>query len=359
MSGNGQFNNDWAVDQIAVGVRHRKDLGDIDALAESIGKVGVLQPITITPEGLLICGARRLAAVKQLGWRTVPVWVRTGLSQKLAGLMAERDDEASHKPYSKLELAEMYTELKAEIAADAARRQQAAQFVDGRNPHSHGVADSATPWGTATGDSRRQAAEMLGGASHYTLEQIAAIQKAADATQRDSEVRRQAAEVLRQIGEGHAVEPLFRQLRPAVMLDDLDIVAADETEPEPARLAARTGAKLIREYEAASPMGDDDLEKIARAALNRVNAARKSTTPKPGKPSPAPATPPAPRKHSVKQFLYIWEEMSGWPDHYDVDTIAKAVPDDKWSAFKHTIAVSVEFMEAVDTARAAIAFAGP
>jgi ParB-like chromosome segregation protein Spo0J len=50
-------------------------VGDISALAASIGRVGLINPITIASDGLLLAGARRLAAVKQLGWRTVPVIV--------------------------------------------------------------------------------------------------------------------------------------------------------------------------------------------------------------------------------------------------------------------------------------------
>lgn len=39
------------LDSITVGVRHRKDPGDIAALMRSIEQVGLLQPITITPDG--------------------------------------------------------------------------------------------------------------------------------------------------------------------------------------------------------------------------------------------------------------------------------------------------------------------
>lgn len=60
---------------IKVGKRHRRDLGDIDQLAESIEDIGLLNPITVNEDGLLMAGARRLAACKVLGWATVPVTV--------------------------------------------------------------------------------------------------------------------------------------------------------------------------------------------------------------------------------------------------------------------------------------------
>jgi hypothetical protein len=64
-----------AVDEIKVGQRHRKDMGDLHALAKEIAEVGLLHAIPVTPDNELIAGARRLAAVKLLGWTQVPVRV--------------------------------------------------------------------------------------------------------------------------------------------------------------------------------------------------------------------------------------------------------------------------------------------
>ena len=50
------------IDGINVGFRYRKDLGDLRTLADSIGEVGLLHPIVVTSEGLLIAGQRRLEA---------------------------------------------------------------------------------------------------------------------------------------------------------------------------------------------------------------------------------------------------------------------------------------------------------
>ena len=63
------------ISSIIVGERHRKDFGDIDALAKSIAEIGLLHPVVITSNNELIAGARRLAACKQLGWKKVPVTV--------------------------------------------------------------------------------------------------------------------------------------------------------------------------------------------------------------------------------------------------------------------------------------------
>ena len=63
------------IDQIKVGFRYRKDLGDLRTLAKSIDEVGLLHPVVVTPEGRLIAGQRRLEACRLIGQTDVPVTV--------------------------------------------------------------------------------------------------------------------------------------------------------------------------------------------------------------------------------------------------------------------------------------------
>ena len=60
-----------AVADITVGKRHRRDMGDLGALAASIRDVGLLHPIVTDPKSKLIAGERRLEAAKLLGWQKV------------------------------------------------------------------------------------------------------------------------------------------------------------------------------------------------------------------------------------------------------------------------------------------------
>ncbi len=60
MSGKkGAIELERAVSSIQVGRRHRTDLGDLEPLVTSIKREGLLQPITVTPDGLLVCGSLR------------------------------------------------------------------------------------------------------------------------------------------------------------------------------------------------------------------------------------------------------------------------------------------------------------
>jgi len=66
------------IDKIIIGKRFREDLGDIKSLAESINRVGLINPITARQidEGYkLLAGYRRLMAVKMLGWTRIPATI--------------------------------------------------------------------------------------------------------------------------------------------------------------------------------------------------------------------------------------------------------------------------------------------
>src|SRR5215470_9639509 len=76
------------INSIRVGTRHRRDLGDIDGLAVSIADVGMLHPIVITPDGMLVAGERRLIACKQLGWTEIAVTI-VDLDDMVRGQLAE------------------------------------------------------------------------------------------------------------------------------------------------------------------------------------------------------------------------------------------------------------------------------
>ena len=52
--------------------RQRHDLTNIEELAESIGRLGLIHPIVINREYILVAGERRLEACKLLGWVSIP-----------------------------------------------------------------------------------------------------------------------------------------------------------------------------------------------------------------------------------------------------------------------------------------------
>ena len=62
--------------QVQIGDRRRQlDAATVTALAGSISKVGLLQPIVVTEGRALIAGRHRLEACRSLGWETIPAVV--------------------------------------------------------------------------------------------------------------------------------------------------------------------------------------------------------------------------------------------------------------------------------------------
>lgn len=60
--------------------RQRRELRNIDELAESIFRIGLIHPPVITRDGLLVAGERRLTACRQLGWTDISVQFADDLS---------------------------------------------------------------------------------------------------------------------------------------------------------------------------------------------------------------------------------------------------------------------------------------
>lgn len=315
MSTPGHIELDRAVDSLHVGQRHRADLGDIDALAASIERDGLLQPLTVSPDGVLICGARRLAAIKQLGWRTVNVWVRSGISDRLGHLLAEQDDNVLHKPLTALEAAALYRELKSLMAEDAARRKAATQFRSDNQPGTDGVGNFPAP-STPTGRASEQAAGMIpGGASYKTLDKIGYLEQAATDETLPEHVRAAARQGLEEIDAGSPVHPIYETIR------------NHTTSPDPA---------------------DEALHQAAADALARIQSS--------GKPKPAPAKKPtndsehAPVQYPVRAFVVTWTELDQWWTHYDPSVLAVELTDEQVATFLRVIEHTVAFADALQAA---------
>src|SRR5262249_8732968 len=112
----------FAVNAIVVGERHRKDMGDIAGLAASIGELGLLHDIGITPDGKLIWGERRLHAAKLLGWTEIPVRVRDDIDPDDA-VRCERAENECRKDFPLSEAVAIKRRLEPRERAAAKERQ--------------------------------------------------------------------------------------------------------------------------------------------------------------------------------------------------------------------------------------------
>ena len=326
----GHIELDRSIDSITVGSRYRKDPGNLAELMTSISERGLLQPITITPDGVLVCGWRRLEAVRRLGWTSLRVWVRSGISTQLQAILSEHDDNLLHKQLNEIEKATLFRELKALETEEAERRKQATQFGSKTGPVTVTGPDDVMPLdgdsGPVTvtgpeerGDARRRAARALTGQdSFHTHERVCALMDWAERKQTPPEIRAMAADALRRIEDGEHVTPLWREVKTAYEATQIPLPEDPETE------AAR----------------------LAREAFERVQAAKKQ-----GRSKQSPPTGSATHFRSARSFNLTWTELDGWTELYDVDALAAELSDDDWQRFDRVVTASIAFRDQLVTAR--------
>lgn len=333
----GHIELERSIDSIRIGSRHRTDLGDLDALAASIERQGLLQPITVTPEGTLVCGARRLAALRQLGVRKLNVWVRSGISDGLTQLLAEQDDNALHKALSPIEAASLYREVKMLLAEDARRRQVASRFGSEQgNPRSNGGATVAPPSTSLDGRARAQAALLVTGTRSYTtLERISYLQGIVADESRDEALRRLAGTELDLISTGGSVASAHRRMKTQLAFAELEQLAADAGQPAGIRHAASVGASRV--HAAEHSQTDTELELLAREALSRAKTATKAKNTRSATVHDS--------KLPVRSFVFLWNDLHEWWLRYDFAEIASELTNEQWEQFEATLAGTIAFAE--------------
>jgi ParB-like chromosome segregation protein Spo0J len=151
------------IDQIIIGKRHRKDMGDIAWLAGSIEDLGLLHPPVVRSDGTLIVGERRLGACKLLGWTEIPVRV-IDIDSIVLGEVAENRYRKDFTPSEMVAIARTIEERERELAKER---------------QAHGGPRSGKLPERSRGDTRDKVAKPLG-ISGRTLEKAQAIVAAAE-----------------------------------------------------------------------------------------------------------------------------------------------------------------------------------
>jgi len=154
------------LDDIRVGERHRKNLGDIASLAKSIDEIGLLHPPVVTPDGQLIAGYRRIAAMRMLGWTETPV-TTVDIASILRG---EFDENACRKDFAPSEWVAIRRELEP-LEREAARERQEAQ--------DYGRGVTSENFSEVTGRALDRVAQAIG-VSRPTLEKATQVINAAE-----------------------------------------------------------------------------------------------------------------------------------------------------------------------------------
>ena len=136
------------------------DLEKVKQLADSIAKVGLLQPITVNYEGgriRLVAGAHRVAAVKRLGWREIQAVTLLGNDVQLR--LAEIAENLHRNELTALERDDLLAEWIRLTEADLQSSQL--ETIESRRPdgrghrHEGGVSAAARELGISKADAHR------------------------------------------------------------------------------------------------------------------------------------------------------------------------------------------------------------
>jgi site-specific DNA-methyltransferase (adenine-specific) len=190
-----------AITDISVGDRCRKIAGDIETLAASIERLGLLHPVVVTPDKRLIAGGRRLQAFRHLGRDRIPVRVVRNLDDAIALLEAERDENTCRLDLAPSEAVALGRKLE-ELEQKAAKGRQR----HGGRPSKDGKKRSGKLPDHSTGQTRDKVAPAVG-MSGRTYEKAEAVVEAAEA---EPEMFRDLVEEMDRTGK---VDHAFQQVR--------------------------------------------------------------------------------------------------------------------------------------------------
>jgi len=107
------------ISEIQIGIRFRKEFGDLEMMVSSIKEIGLLHPIVVDENYNLIAGQRRVEACKKIGWTEIPVHI-VNLEDLTLG---EFHENSVRKNFTKSEVLSIKNALEPEIKKEAKKRQ--------------------------------------------------------------------------------------------------------------------------------------------------------------------------------------------------------------------------------------------
>lgn len=251
-----------AINEIKVNTGRREaDLNGIDELTHSISEVGLLNPITVDPDHILIAGLHRLEAAKRLGWAEIECTV-CGL-EGLQAELAEIDENVVRTALSTIEYGELlerrkeiYESLHPETKAGLS---QAAGMNRATGKH---VSDKMSP--TSKSFAQDTAAKL--GVSARTVERT--MQTMKGLTKETREVFRNFSNY--KLSQSNAaklsrLEPA-KQKTAAILLASSQIRSVDEYQPEQGK-STRKSKKNKEFLESAAELKDPTKHALGDSVL--------------------------------------------------------------------------------------------
>lgn len=227
------------LEEIIVGDRVRRDLGDLSSLCASMTEVGLINPITVDGQEdgsyRLIAGARRLEAARRLGWLEIDAHVVECLADAVLALKAERDENTCRVDFTPSEAVEVGLRLEELEERGAEDRRAAGRVAGGHARHGSTVANCPQ----ADRAKVRDIVAPAVGMSPRTYAKAREVVKAAADEALPAEVREVAQAAVEQMDTTGKVEPAHRAVVEAKRK------ASPPSPEEQERLAAYSRVELL------------------------------------------------------------------------------------------------------------------
>ena len=201
------------IDRIVIRERTRKTMTNIAALADSIRETGgPLHPPVVRRDGhdfVLVAGARRLAAMRQLGYDRVAVTVAHSLVDGRSALLAEGEEHTQREPVTPSEAGAHAARIEAVEAALAKERQRTLN-------NRPACEDSAQATDSASAGRTRDRVAKAVGMSHPKLREAREVIAAAEDETLPEPVRKVAQEAVERMdatGNVHGAHKLVEKAK--------------------------------------------------------------------------------------------------------------------------------------------------
>jgi hypothetical protein len=232
---------------IVIEDRSRKTLRNIKSLAHSIQAVGLLHPPVVRSDGdrkVLVCGQRRIEALKSLGWTSTPVTLSIDASDDLEALMAESDENTEREPFTAAEAVEHRRRIRVVVEAAAKELQRDhGGTAPGKPADTSSTLEQVKPHERTT-RARTAKATGFGATTLDKAEEI--IEAAADETQPD-EVREAAKTAAANLDQhGARVGKEFKEFKAALAKSNPDYAAATYRQSVATQLVSTGGLVAYR-----------------------------------------------------------------------------------------------------------------
>lgn len=249
-----------ALKDIKVKGRHRKDVGDLTALSNSIERLGLLHPLVIDSNHNLIAGTRRYAAVKDRGWSHVACVVCATADDALRALEAERDENSCREPLKPSEAVALGQAIEAIEGPKAAEKQKVGKAA---------IPSSNLDKGTKQHEKRTKSErtdEKAASASGMSRNSYRKAKAVVEAAKDDPEL----AEVVEEMDRTGKVDPAYKKVTaPKPTVKETKPTTDDPTDaeghviPEPIRAAFASVAKF-KELDALCQKLQSGIDELSR-----------------------------------------------------------------------------------------------